>query len=220
MAEKEVPQTAQPENFYWILSEAKFMYLPTLTLFTREAVARQIGGEAALLVERNKCCSNLFWHPGHPQVMDGLFIPREDRRIYAAWSERQPDNFPTGFWHRYHRQWLKEGSEAVAAYLATLDLGDFDPGASPPKTATWHEIVAANEEPADAELLDVLDNMNYCDFLECSVRPNAVTLDQVANAARSLGKYSIADLFAEKNGNRKLAHRLESCGYVSVRSEL
>lgn len=64
--EKQLPATANPENLYWVMSEAKFMYLPTRTLFDRNAVIRQIGGEKAQVIEETKVVSNLFWAPGMP----------------------------------------------------------------------------------------------------------------------------------------------------------
>ena len=65
-----LPATANPDNLYWVMSEAKFMYLPTRTLFERAAVVRQVGEKVALLIEREKVCSNLFWAPGMPTLME------------------------------------------------------------------------------------------------------------------------------------------------------
>ena len=61
--EKPIPATARPENFYWIMSDSKFMYTPTRQLFEAPAVRRQIGAEAASLVEHEKVCSSQIWAP-------------------------------------------------------------------------------------------------------------------------------------------------------------
>jgi hypothetical protein len=359
-----LPATANPDNLYWIMAEAKFMYLPTRTLFERNAVIRQIGPERAKLIEERKVCSNLFWAPGLPTFMenkavidgaifdepgnnlfnlykkpilslegdpkgaffwrelgyylfeedfehlircfahkiqhpdqkinhaivmgsfdqgigkdsilgpvqlgvgahnfgnvtagnavewcgrgftapilrkvvtrlsevhdlgrerfkfydmtkdwaasppetllvadknvkayqiqnvvlpiyssnhktDGYYIPPEDRRTFLAWSNRVRADFHEPRWRSYWDDWgyeiprdderkdefwrgwyhhMKLGAGYhVVAYLSQPDLiADFNPGAVPPHTAAWHEVVNANRNPQDAELSDVLDTM-------------------------------------------------------------
>jgi hypothetical protein len=406
---KIVPATARPENLYWIMSEAQFMYLPTRTLFKRDAVVRQIGGEAATLVEKEKVCSNLFWAPGlpvflknqavidgalddfegnnlfnlykaprpvegdpeqagfwlelgeylfgddlphlldwlafkvqHPEqkinhaivlgsydqgvfkdswlapiqiavgswnwknvtagqakewtekgftasflrkvicrisevhdlgaerfkwydqtkdwcaappemltvadkcvrphdIMnvvgviyttnhkaDGLYVPPEDRRHYFAWSERRRADFQQDRWRNYwpgierddekkdeyrrgYWQQMKAGAgKHVAAYLASRDVSRFNPGADPPQTPAWHAIVAANAEPQDADLLDVLDRLD--DFGRG--RPAAVTLDQIRQSCDC--PEGLQRFFADPKNRRTANHRLERAGYASV----
>jgi hypothetical protein len=388
---RQVPAYARPENFFSILSENKLMYTPTRTLCEPSAVQKQMGGEAALLVTRDKCCSNLTWAPGLPMVIkdkaiiagalrdhpgnnlfnlyfpadpasgdaskagpwldlgeflwgddvehlldwfafkvqfpgikinhsivlgsyahgvgkdswlmpikravgrwnwqnisarkafndaanfnaflrnsvvliselhdlgdkrfafydvakdwgaappetltiadkhvkahqilnvvgviyttnhkaDGPFLPPEDRRHFVAWSPRTPQEFPQTFW-----PWLKTpgNDEHVAAYLATRDLSKFDPFAPPPKTDAWHAIVSANQEPQDAELLDVLDQMgeNWI-FDAVPSRPDAVTVAQIKlHPHCPLGLH---DFFNDVKNRRAIPHRLERAGYVAV----
>lgn len=72
--DRQLPATADPDNLYWVMSEAKFMYLPTRTLFDRNAVIRQIGGETAQVIETTKVVSNLFWSPGLPTFMENVAV--------------------------------------------------------------------------------------------------------------------------------------------------
>ena len=67
------------------------------------------------------------------------------------------------------------GMRHVAAYLARLDLSDFNPKAPPPKTAAFWDIVDANRAPEDAELADVLDRLG---------NPDATTLIRHHQRAR------------------------------------
>ena len=69
------------------------------------------------------------------------------------------------------------GNEAVAEFLASRDLSDFDAKAPPPKTGAFFEIANANRAPEDAELADVLDDLG---------QPDVVTLDRVASQASVL----------------------------------
>jgi hypothetical protein len=63
--------------------------------------------------------------------LDGLYLPSDDRRHYVAWSDLTKDDFPTRI--RLHQWYLSGGNGHVAAYLANLDLSDFDAKAPPRK---------------------------------------------------------------------------------------
>ena len=107
------------------------------------------------------------------------------------------------------RWYANGGNEAVADYLHSRDLSDFDPKAPPPKTSAFWEIANANRAPEDAELMDVLDDLQ---------QPEVVTLDQVANRA-SLLKPSFGEWLRDAKANaRRIPHRFEDCGYVAVRN--
>ena len=96
------------------------------------------------------------------------------------------------------------GFEHVTAYLNELDISTFDSKAPPPKTPAFWDIVSASTAPEDAELADVIDTLG---------NPDALTLRQLIAAAMG----GIADWLMERKNRRALPHRLERCGYVSVR---
>lgn len=414
---EEFPATANPDNLYWIMSENAFMYLPTRTLFKREAVFRQVGKEICWMIEHEKVCSNLFWSPGMPTLMenyavidgalfeypgnnllntykapdlklqgdpagagfwlelgeyvfgedfhhllqcfafkiqqpdvkinhalvmgsfdqgvgkdsllapvqtgigfhnfgnvtaglavewtnrgftapilrqvitrisevhdlgaqrfkfydttkdwaasppetllvadknvkahriqnvvlpiystnhktDGVYLPDEDRRHYVAWSPRSRADFQQPYWRNYWDQWgyeierdderkdefwkgywhhIKLGADYhVVAYLSQPELIEgFNPGATPPHTPAWHEIVAANRNPQDAELLDVLEAMGEPWWND--PKPDAVTIAQIMSQPDC--PQAVIDFFRDPKNSRAWPHRLEAAGYVSV----
>jgi hypothetical protein len=137
---------------------------------------------------------------------DGIYLPADDRRHFVAWSDLTKDDFVsdywTGLWHWYNNG----GDRHVAAYLAELDISEFDPKAPPPKTAAFWDVVHANSAPEEGELADVLDKLGT---------PYTVTIaDLVAQAPADL-----ADWLIERKNRRAMPHRLEKCGYVPIRNE-
>jgi Family of unknown function (DUF5906) len=140
---------------------------------------------------------------------DGIYLPAEDRRHLVAWSNLDKDNFADDYWRKQYRWYANAGNAAVAQYLASRDLSEFDAKAPPPKTGAFWEIVNANRAPEDAELMDVLDDLG---------KPDIVTLDQVASRA-SLLQPSFAEWLRDSKVNaRRIPHRFEDCGYVAVRN--
>ena len=110
------------------------------------------------------------------------------------------------------------GLEHVAAYLAELNLSDFNPKAPPPKTAAFWDIVNASLAPEDAELADVLDKLEKPnpDNPEELVGPDTATIaDLIAVAA---GAGDISEWLMARKNRRSIPHRLERCGYVPVRN--
>ena len=169
---------------------------------------------------------------------DGMYWPAEDRRHYFAWSDRTRADFETDYWRDYWEfygydiprddktkdefwrgYWhhLKLGADYnVVAYLSQPYLIEgFNPGATPPHTAAWHEVVSANTNPQDNKLADLLDTMGeYGDFgLD---RPDAVTIEQIA-LARGCPR-EIADFFRDDKKCRAWPHRLEVAGYSVSRN--
>ena len=137
---------------------------------------------------------------------DGIYLPADDRRHYVAWSEKTKDDFDEAYWNNLWSWYEREGYAHVAAYLAELDLKDFNPKAPPPKTPAFWAIVDANRAPEDAELADVLDELG---------QPAAVTLIQLAAKAQD-GLY---EWLLDRKNPRAIPHRLERCGYVPVRND-
>jgi hypothetical protein len=137
----------------------------------------------------------------------GIYLPPDDRRHYVAWSERDRNDFPADYWNQLHSWYAAGGRWHVAAYLAAHDLSVFNPKAPPPHTAAWWGIVDANQAPEDAELADVLDELN---------NPAAVTIAQLAERAGTEFRAWLTD----RKNRRAIPHRLENASYVPVHNEL
>jgi hypothetical protein len=105
---------------------------------------------------------------------DGIFLPADDRRHFVAWSELNKESFDPEYWTRLWRWYDNDGAGHVAAYLAGLDLGGFDPKAPPPKTQAFWEIVDASRAPEDDEMQDAIDRLGA---------PDALTLSQIIDQA-------------------------------------
>ena len=137
---------------------------------------------------------------------DGMYLPAEDRRHYVAWSDAQIGLFHSDYFKELY-EWYRDGGYAnVAAYLASIDLGDFDSKAPPKKTPAFWDIVNANRAPEDDELVDVLYTMGD---------PDAVTINQIRENASA----DFAEWLKDRRNSRAIPHRLESVGYVAVRNE-
>src|ERR1700730_1402982 len=140
---------------------------------------------------------------------DGIYLPAEDRRHFVAWSSLSNTDFADDYWRKQYRWYARGGNEAVAEYLASRDLSGFDPKAPPPKTGAFWEIVNANRAPEDAELQDVLDDLE---------RPDILTIDRVASQASVLHPAFAEWLRDAKANARRIPHRFEDCGDVVVRN--
>jgi Family of unknown function (DUF5906)/CHC2 zinc finger len=137
---------------------------------------------------------------------DGIYLPADDRRHLVAWSNLTKDDFADDYWRKLYAWYASGGNEYVAHYLINLDTSAFDPKAPPPKTQAFWEIVNANRAPEDAELADVLDDLD---------RPDVVTLSEVTNRASNL-QPAFAEWLRERKNRRSIPHRFEDCGYVVV----
>jgi hypothetical protein len=137
---------------------------------------------------------------------DGLYLPSDDRRHLVEWSERVKEDFAPGYWSQLWGYYERGGYGDVAAYLAAFDLSNFDPKASPPKTAAFWEIADANRAPEEAELQDVIDRI---------ANPDAVTLARLIKVA---DKSEIGLWLSDRKNRRAIPHRLETCGYARVRN--
>jgi hypothetical protein len=137
---------------------------------------------------------------------NGIYLPADDRRHYVAWSDVAKESFDEAYWNKLWRWYEDGGFGHVAAYLAALDISDFNAKAPPPKTAAFWDIVDASRAPEDAELADVLDGLG---------NPYATTLLQVQRLA--VGDFEI--WIKDRKNRRQLPHRFEKCGYVPVRND-
>jgi hypothetical protein len=146
-------------------------------------------------------CTGVVYTTNHKT--DGIYLPPDDRRHFVAWSPATKEEFEGGYWEKQWGWYRAGGIAHVAAYLAGLDISDFDPKAPPPKTQAFWDIVEAGRSPEDAELADVLDRMG---------NPDVTTLNHIRTHAD--GDFCI--WLNERKNRRIVGHRLENCGYVPV----
>jgi Family of unknown function (DUF5906) len=146
---------------------------------------------------------------------EGIYLAADDRRHYVAWSDVMPSAFDShpgagdasayfdAMWHWYEKE---GGFEDIAAYLATLDISDFNPKAPPLKTPAFWAIVDANRPGEEAEIMDALDMLN---------NPPAITLDcLMAGAAGDLGAF-----LHDRKNRKAISHRIVAAGYEIVRND-
>ena len=138
---------------------------------------------------------------------DGLYLPHDDRRHYVAWSDCTKDDFGDKYFQDLWDWYWNGGFAHVAAYLSQLDISPFDPKAPPLKTQAFLDIADATRAPEDAELADAIDALG---------NPDALTLNQIKVA--SLGNSEFNAWISDRKNRRAIPHRLEKCGYTSVRN--
>ena len=158
-------------------------------------------------------------------LTDGLFIPPEDRRVDVIWSKVVKADLPNltkleakVYWDDYFNRVNNLGdAEHIAKFLRERNLSNFKPGAEPPKTEAWKQIVTVHRPAGDAELNDLLDRMGH-DWVkatdEICLLPPALTIGQIHRhmfcppALRKL----IED---QQKGARQVPHRLNGADYES-----
>ena len=140
-------------------------------------------------------------------LTDGVYLPEDDRRHYVAWSDAQKEDFTDGYWTSLKGWFDGGGIWHVAAYLAQLNISGFNPKAPPPKTAAFWQIVAANADSQDAELLDAIERMG---------NPDAFILPRLIASSPD----GLREWLRDRNNRRRIGHRLDACGYVSVRNDV
>ena len=138
---------------------------------------------------------------------DGIYLPADDRRHYVAWSAITKEDFTADYFRELYSWYAAGGLGHVAAYLAKLDLSNFDPKAPPPKTAAFWDIVDANRAPEDAALADIVDLLG---------NPTALTLNDLQHPKADS---DFRSWLQDPRNRRAIPHRLESVGYVAVRND-
>jgi hypothetical protein len=133
---------------------------------------------------------------------DGIYLPADDRRHYVALCGLTKEDFRTDYWNTLYQWYERDGYCNVAAYLAQLDLSDFDPKAPPPNTPAFWAIVDANRSPEDAELADVLDHIGK---VQGQTPVLAVTLQMLT--AHATGEFQV--WLQDRKNRRVISHRLE-----------
>jgi hypothetical protein len=137
---------------------------------------------------------------------DGIYLPADDRRHYVAWSDCTKEQIDQSYWDQLWKWYDSGGDRNVATFLATLDISSFNPKTPPPKTQAFRDIVDANRAPEDAELQDVLDELE---------NPKATTLARVTSRAEG----DFHDWLIDRKNRRVIPHRFEMCGYTPIRND-
>jgi hypothetical protein len=146
---------------------------------------------------------------------EGIYLPADDRRHYVCWSDVMPSAFDSkpgagdasAYFDAMWRWYEKEGGfEDIAAYLATLDISDFNPKAPPPKTPAFLAIVDANRPAEEAEIMDALDVLD---------NPPAITFDCLMTGAAG----DLAAFLHERKNRKAVSHRIIAAGYENVRND-
>jgi hypothetical protein len=138
----------------------------------------------------------------HP---DALYIHPDDRRHFVCVSTRTKEQFPPGYFDEMHAWFRNGGNEAVAHYLANLDLSAFNAMATPPKTAGWHMVVAAGLAPESGDLSDVIEALG---------KPAALTLSMIRKKTPPDSQLRL--LFEDAKLRRVIPKRLAEAGYIAV----
>jgi hypothetical protein len=142
-------------------------------------------------------------------LLDGIYLSADDRRHYVAWSDVAKEDFSPDYWRDFH-QWLESGGDGhVAAFLRDLDLSDFDPKATPPRTAAFDAIVQANQAPGEGDLADCVDHLG---------KPDALTLEILIDAAEKLDRENLKEELEDRKLRRQVPHRLERAGYLALKN--
>jgi hypothetical protein len=140
----------------------------------------------------------------------GLYLPADDRRHYVAWSDFEKESVPAQYWRDIYAWYALGGIRHVAAYLAELDISDFNPKAPPPKTDAFWEIVESNRAPENSELADALEYLG---------NPDVVTVAEVIETRWvDVITSDFADYLQDRKQARHIPHRFEEVGYVAVRN--
>jgi hypothetical protein len=142
-------------------------------------------------------------------LLDGIFLPEDDRRHFVAWSSCDKEDFGQDYWNHLWAYYANGGLRHVAAYLAQLDISGFNAKAPPPKTEAFWDIVNASRPSEDAELADILELLGS---------PNATTLKQVIAAAAAVGREDFKNWLSDRKNRRVIPHRFEACEYMPVRN--
>jgi hypothetical protein len=143
---------------------------------------------------------------------DGIYLPADDRRHFVAWCDLTKEDFPQDYWNWLYGWYSREGYRNVAAYLAQVDLSDFDPKAPPPHTAAFHTIVDANRAPEDADIADTLDELS-------SLQGGPVDAITLQELAAHTSNAAFAEWLKDRKNWKAISHRLEDAGFVPARND-
>jgi hypothetical protein len=151
----------------------------------------------------------------------GLFLPPDDRRTLALWSNRKPSDFlekdfqprefqpitPKPTYWSWIYTWYENGGYAhVAAYLKTLDISRFNPKEEPPKIEAFWTLVDANQEAEGSEIRDIIEMMR---------RPRVLTINHFL--IQEIGD-GMKDWLRNPKNRRAIWRSLHDADYVYVKN--
>jgi DNA polymerase III delta prime subunit len=147
---------------------------------------------------------------------DSFYLPADDRRHYVAWTDLTQADFPDNYWDELWGWYEAGGDRHVAAYLATLDLKDFNPKAPPKKTDVFWQIVETNRAPENSQLDDAIDELGEPDHATPGgiKRPDVITLDMIRQTVTG----GFLEWLTDGKNARQIPHRMGECGYVPVQN--
>jgi hypothetical protein len=142
-------------------------------------------------------------------LTDGCYLPPDDRRHYVAWSPLSAGALSPGYFQKLYRWYEDEGGNRhVAAWLAEVNLTQFNPKAPPPKTEAFWNIVDANQGAEEGGLADAIDAMTP----PGGGPPNAITLERLA-----LYTPPELSIWMKDPKNRRIVPKLlDKAGYLRV----
>jgi hypothetical protein len=133
----------------------------------------------------------------------GLYIDPDDRRHYVAWcsAEKQPAAYFDRLWTWMHEE---GGKQAVLGFLQRLNIDEWNAKEPPPKTAAWHQIVAANSNPEEATLSDALQGLQIA------------TVAEILATVQSRGHLDLAMALMDRKNLRRIPGLLERAGFEAL----
>jgi len=140
----------------------------------------------------------------------GLYLPADDRRHYIAWSDLDKRDIPEQYWQDIYAWYDVDGCRHIAAYLAQLDISDFNPKAPPPKTDAFWEIVDSNRAPETSELADAIEYLDNPDVVTVAEVIETQFVDVISS--------DFADWLKDRKNGRQIPYRFEEIGYIAVRN--
>ncbi len=138
----------------------------------------------------------------------GLYLPADDRRHYVMFSTITRSSFTIEYWV-WFRNWMDNGGlEDCAAYLYARDVSHFKPGAPPPQTPEFWEMVESGGGDHGHELVDIIGD-RLC-----------FTIADLAGAAMYMMPPNkvMSDWLSDSGNGTKIHRALEDIGWIKQRN--
>lgn len=138
-----------------------------------------------------------------------LYIPANDRRMFVLRSMKPKGWAAEGYFRKYAEWSSGGGYRHVAAFLRERDLSRFDPGAEPPKTPAWHDIVSSWESGEGDELAHAIRELG---------EPDVVFGADLLRTTACDGLDTATEMKRLLKSRRQVAYRMRQLGYELVSS--